>query len=1248
MVMGRCLTTDQIAALANGLLTDGESRRLMRHCDRCPACCSLLEQWRTNAEYANDIRRAVQGVPSAGSSELAVSRGLAAPTQLVSLMSRDSIRGYDILGEIHRGGQGMVYRAVQKSTSREVAIKVAFENLQAAGKRPHRLNREVELASRLKHPNIITIFDSGSTPDGRCYFVMDYVRGLPLDQYVRENELGIDEALSLFISICEAVNHAHQRGVIHRDLKPSNILVDSEGVAKVLDFGLAKALGGIDSRLGSVVSATGQILGTVPYMAPEQLAGRPDAADVRTDVYALGVLLYEVLAGCLPHDVGLPASQMLRCITEGSPVPPSRRWKPVQGIDRHAAGRTRRSGCPVDDELDAITLQAMSTDPDRRYQSAADLARDLRHYLAGEPVEAKRDRGLYVMRKMLCRYRVPFMIATAFILLLTAGLTVISVLYVDVNRLRFVSEEQRNLAQSERDRAIDARKEADNRAEQLRGVMYLNHLAAAVSAMGIDNLDRVQEEIYACPADLRGWEWYWLASQFDHSWRVLRGHSKELVALSFDAAGTTLVSGARDGTIRCWDLEEGRQIGQFPRMSEIAEMCVSSDSRLAAIWDVDRNLRIWETSGREMAKVQHRGTIRHMSFSPDSSLLAIGNGSGYIDICEGRSGRWLRRLGPHAACAFRVAFSPDGSLIASSSWDATVRIWNPQDGREIHVFQEQRECIPSLAWSPDGTKLISGGCNGSLMVWDALSGKLAKTLLSKSSYINSVACAPDNRLIAASHQDRTVSFWDLQTGEACGKIGVNGTVPHWLVFSPDGRWIACAGADLTIRSWEVSRTRCGVGIRAHSRAVHALAFGPGGRLASGGDDGVVRIWAVPSGELLHTLTGHEEKVRSVAFSKDGSFVVSGSMDKSVRIWDARTGVQRRILRGHEDCVLAVAIRPDGRLIASGGSDYLSKGKDNSVRIWDAESGEEIMCLRGHEAGVPAVAFSPDGTRVASGSRDKTAIVWDLETRRPISTFSRHASTIRSVLFTPDGGTVLTLSEDNTVQTWEAATGTLAAPPRLHPKMPLDLAMSPDGSRTAVCGEWDYVSIWKRDSAWELLRLPSQHGKIWSLAFSPDGTCLAAGGENGEIRIWRTISPDELRHSPPAAAGLAAGAMRLWSLRQLDDADLVFRETLDMHKAIFGLNDTRTLELARRYGQFERDDVSETLREYSTVVVAGVEAVATGSEGRDQRPAAEVGRSADAASPATVSTGPATTSRPAANKGRTEISGRPGPAKLPEH
>ena len=414
---------EDIAAYARGEIADAELRARIEADEEA---MELVRQIQTDDEFLTQLAGAWSNAPDGSG------RGVPPAADLVP--------GYRILGELHRGGQGTVYRAIQERTKRTVAVKLMHGGAAASSKSRARFEREVELIASMRHPNIVTVFDGGDLPDGGYFVAMEFIRGVPLvradafdrDMDDKSRSESIRMKLEQFASICDAVQYAHLRGIIHRDIKPGNILIDRDGQPKVLDFGVAKVLG-----LGDTPDATltGEFVGTFAYAAPEQVSGGADEIDTRCDIYALGVVLYEMTTGCFPYEISGPMSQTLKNITETEPEPPSR---VADGLDS---------------EIDAIIASAMAKSPDRRYQSVGSLAADIRRYLAGEPVEARRDSSTYLLAKLAKRHRGP--IAAGMLLLLgLMGVSIwMSLLYVRATEAEQRAETGMLSAQVEADKA---------------------------------------------------------------------------------------------------------------------------------------------------------------------------------------------------------------------------------------------------------------------------------------------------------------------------------------------------------------------------------------------------------------------------------------------------------------------------------------------------------------------------------------------------------------------------------------------------------------------------------------------------------------------------------------------------------------------------------------------------------------------------------------------------------------------------
>jgi eukaryotic-like serine/threonine-protein kinase len=1025
---------------------------------------------------------------------------------------------YKLLEQIGEGGFGVVFMAEQhRPVRRKVALKVlkpGMDTRQVVA----RFEAERQALALMDHPNIAKVHDGGATPSGRPYFVMELVKGAPITDFCDRHHLTPRERLELFVPVCLAVQHAHQKGIIHRDLKPSNVLVtvhDTTPVVKVIDFGVAKALG---QELTDKTLFTGfaQLVGTPLYMSPEQAGQSGLDIDTRSDIYSLGVLLYELLTGTTPFDQErlkqAGYDELRRIIREEEPAKPSTRISTLgqagATVSANRRSDPRRLSRLFRGELDWVVMKALEKDRNRRYESAGAFAADVQRYLHDEPVLACPPSAWYRLRKFARRNKAALATAVAVALAVLVAVAVLATSAVLIAH----EQQARQTAQQAEVRAEEDRKEA---VERERRESYFHRITLA-------HRDLALELLAACPEDLRGWEWHYLMRLCRVEPLVIRD-KMAVNGVAFSPDGERLASAGGDGAVTIWTSRTGKEIQTFPaHASMVISVAFHPDGKYVASVGADRKVKVWNLTATDQSvfdgpcdAIRRFGTAYTVAFSPDGRKLAAGS-DGDVRVWDWMNRQLLHTFTGHKFHSIPVAFSRDGRRLATSgAFQVGPRLWDVEaGGPPVHTFPAHRHPVSALTFNRDGTRLASASFDRSVKVWDTTTGALLHTFL-HSGNVDCVAFSPDGRRLASGGEDKTVRLSDAATGREV--LGLRGHTDRCacVAFSPDGHRLASASTDGTIRIWDATPLRGDEGqetlnFTQHRNEVYTVAFSPDGhRIASAGYDPVVKVWDAQTGEVRVEFPGQPVVVFGLAWHPKGQLIASAGSEgrlHSVKVWDARTGREAfpPIPAGQEYFAVpfqAVAFSPDGR--------YLVTGKVNgAVQVWDAGSGREVGTLGSHDREIRGVAISRDGRHLASASAEGTVKLWDAtrlgeKQEARLTLRARVPGMTLTLTFSPEGRRLATVSEENTVKIWDVEKGGELQTLRGHSGEPYTVAFSPDenGRWLASAGEDSTVKVWDSHTGRLVRTFRGHTGLVSSVAFSPDGRYLISGSRDKTVKVW---------------------------------------------------------------------------------------------------------------------------------------------------
>ncbi len=977
-----------------------------------------------------------------------------------------TIGRYKLMEPIGKGGMGVVWHAVQQEpVKRSVALKLVRAEAESKAI-VARFEAERQAIAMMDHPNIASIYDAGTTADGSPYFVMELVKGMPFNKYCDKHKLSIRERLALFIPVCHAVQHAHQKGIIHRDLKHSNVLVtenDDKPVPKVIDFGLAKA-----QHQGTLTAKTlhtemGKVVGTIQYMSPEQADSSGIDVDTRTDIYSLGVMLYKTLTGITPIQLEgekLSVLGALKVVREKDPQPPSQLFRTRQERNKTVADKRSTTienmASVIKGDLDAIVLKTLEKVRKARYETANGLAVDIQRFLNNEPVMARPVSTLYSIQKFVKRNRGLVSSLAIIAILLISGIIATSSAMFYAFSQQAIAAEQKILADKEAANAL-ASERATAQAQKIQAKqLHSQLLKSAWSNWQLGNVESAWQTLRQITADNQDWVARHLTTEMTAAQQTLYGHARFVMTLDISPDGKYIVSGSLGDEIICWNA----------------------------------------TTFEKISSQQFDEAITSVRFSPTGDTFAVADRSNIVTIFDSPSQQVVQRIGPFPQDVSSLAFHPNGDFIAiglfgsDSQRDGAARIYNeatksPPDlklvnlvnGKTIIDLKGHTKEVTSLVFSPDGQTLVSGSTDGMLRCFDISADRPKSSQLSQAfrghrAGVHSVAISPDGQHILSGGYDKTAKLWSLETGEFVSDFVGHRRDVYGVGFSPDGEKVVTTSQDATAIVWKLN------------------------------------------GDQIVQCRGHLAPINDAKFTPDGSHIITVSDDQTIKVWDASRSLNSFSLSPHEREVWCARVSPDGGLVATA-------GEDANVCLINTTSGK-LMGKLEHDGAVLSLAFLSDN-QLVTACADQKVHVWNPTTREHLHSFACHNDWIWELSFSPSKKLMITASSDGTAKVWRVADWALLATLEGHVQGLSSARFSPDESTIATASDDSSIRIWSVDEFKHVHTFDQNRFAVWRVSFCPNNPdMLASSGVDGSVKLWDVKNFKQIATTIPGHAGQVAG------------------------------------------------------------------------------------------------------------------------------
>jgi len=1081
---------------------------------------------------------------------------------------------YSLESEQARGGMGRIVLVHDDHFGRHVALKELLpqalgisDNHEVKQETPTnspgaiRFLEEARITAQLEHPSIVPIYEQGRRTDGTMYYTMKFVQGHTLKKAIMEANT-LDDRIGLlprYLHICQAMAYSHSRGIIHRDIKPDNIMLGQFDETVLLDWGLAKSISddeqvverppeatpNPDSKISSKANTEyGTIIGTPSYMAPEQAKGEVDIIDGRIDVFALGIVLFEILTGDSPYQTESD-QETFEQLCSSDPMPDVRIGDPS-----------------VPPELVDICKRALEKDVTERYQTVLELAEDLEKF--HNILQA--DAALRASNRKL----------------------------TETNRELVESRDRERIARAQ---AETARHEADTSRQETalalidaEKTLYHASIQLAANRLSENRLDLTQKALQEAPEILRNWEWGYLNTQTHHRFSVQADHAPQgedpstnsnevwddafgyeelnqdahesyVSGITFDTDSEHILTASADGTAAVWNVGSGQRVIRFSdtadyiqsaRFSPDAKLVVTSKTyhKRAIIWNTVTGKKITELVG-------HGEPVCEARFSPNGKFVVTASEDLTARIWDVETSDMVTTLKGHKNAVTDAHFSDDGSELCTISLDGTSRVWNRKTGAMTSesICPEANDIVWAQINADQNLAAVSY-LDGHSIVWDISKGNVISTQMGRSKKKDFAAFSPDGTALVAPKATGGAAIWDIETGKELSQVGDENKLLLSVGFEPEGKRIAAGAIDGSIHIWtprpKSSVKETGM-LEGHEDIVYYGSFSPDSkRVVTGSYDKTARVWDIKSGECIAVLEGHPSELSFAEYSENGYTIATGSWDLTRVLWDADTfeqivridgrpterkasffggprseynmtfaailgkqispdgsyfltrdnGVNHEIwdlpsgdlrctLKGHEETLTTQAFSNDS-------SRVLTASMSGEAIIWDASTGENRCTLSKHKGGITTAAFNVDASVVVTSSLDRTAIVWNGTTGERIATLKGHGGLVKTACFSCDGEQILTTSVDGSVMLWDAGTGTRTAVLSGHRGGMLNGIFSPD-SRRILTSDPEMGKIWGMDGR-EYVTLPSP-SPLTHASWSPNGRYILTCSRDGSARIW---------------------------------------------------------------------------------------------------------------------------------------------------